>query len=43
LSTSPKVLLGRSEGGIRSLLHRTREKLRSELIGSGWLGDEEDF
>ncbi|MGI6089788.1 MAG: RNA polymerase sigma factor [Saccharofermentanales bacterium] len=30
-------LLGRSEGGINSLLHRTREKLRSELISSGWL------
>ncbi len=33
-------LLGRSEGGIRSLLYRTREKLRSELISSGWLGNE---
>lgn len=36
-------LLERSEGGISSLLHRTRVKLRSELIRSGWLGYGEDF
>ena len=29
-------MVGRSEGGIKAMLHRTRAKLREELIKEGW-------
>jgi len=29
-------MVGRSEGGIKALLHRTRAKLRKELMKEGW-------
>ena len=29
-------MVGRSEGGVKAMLHRTRAKLRKELIKEGW-------
>ncbi len=33
-------MFGRSEGGIKVMLHRTRTKLRRELVKEGWLYED---